>query len=267
MESMSNLTAQPATNKPKARERRTSRGHVLPYQEYPLFPHATGRWAKKIRGKLHFFGKWDGADGTKWKEALEDYKSKVDDLMAGRVPRTAPAGLTVYELVNRFLTSKRYLVDTNEVSPRMWADYKVVCERVAKVFGTRRVVSDLAADDFEQLRKDFAKTHGPVSLCNDISRTRTLFKWAFDSGLIDRPVRFGPTFKKPAASVLRRERQKKGPRMFEAPELRRLIVAAGVPLKAMILLGINAGMGNNDVGMLPLSALDLQRGWIDYPRP
>ena len=264
---MSNLTRKRSASKSRAPKRKTSREHVLPYAEFPLFPHGSGRWAKKIRGKLCYFGRWDGEGGTKWKAALDDYKAKVDDLQAGRVPRTSPDGLTVYELVNRFLEAKRHLVDTCELSPRTWADYKVVCERVAKVFSTRRVVMDLAADDFERLRKDFSKTRGPVSLGNDITRVRVLFKFAFDAGLIDRPVRFGPSFKKPSATVLRRARQKKGQRMFEAPELRRLIAAAGIPLKAMILLGINCGFGNNDVGMLPLSALDLKRGWIDYPRP
>jgi integrase len=35
----------------------------------------------------------------------------------------------------------------------------------------------------------------------------------------------------------------------------------------MVLLGINCGFGMADCGRLPLSAIDLERGWIDFPRP
>jgi integrase len=35
----------------------------------------------------------------------------------------------------------------------------------------------------------------------------------------------------------------------------------------MILLAVNCGFGNADVGTLPLSALDLESGWVSYPRP
>jgi integrase len=55
--------------------------------------------------------------------------------------------------------------------------------------------------------------------------------------------------------------------MFEAAEVRVLLENADQPLKAMILLGINCGFGNHDCGTLPLIALNLETGWVDYPRP
>lgn len=98
-----------------------------------------------------------------------------------------------------------------------------------------------------------------------------MFKHADDAVLIDRPVRFGPEFKRPSTKTKRLQKAKRdlehGKNMFSAEELRRMIDTAGVPLKAMLLLAVNCGFGNSDCGMLPLAALDLERGWMDYPRP
>jgi integrase len=65
---------------------------------------------------------------------------------------------------------------------------------------------------------------------------------------------------------MRLNRAKKGPRMFEADELRKIIDAAGVQLRAMIYLGINAGFGNADCARLPRKALDHKKGWISLAR-
>ena len=59
-----------------------------PRPDFPLFAHATGRWAKKIRGKLHYFGKWADADAT-----LRRYVEERDDLYAGHKPRRKGDGL------------------------------------------------------------------------------------------------------------------------------------------------------------------------------
>jgi hypothetical protein len=32
-------------------------------RDFLLFPHATGRWAKKTDARSVYFGKWDDADG------------------------------------------------------------------------------------------------------------------------------------------------------------------------------------------------------------
>jgi hypothetical protein len=47
-------------------------------------------------------------------------------------------------------------------------------------------------------------------------RSAVTRRTAYEAGLIDRPVRYGPSFKKPSKKVLRKARNDKGPRMFEA---------------------------------------------------
>jgi len=228
----------------------------------PLFWHATGRWAKKIRGKLVYFGR--GSHD----EALALYNSQAKDLHSGRLPREAdPEVVTVYQLCAHFLTAKKDQRDHGELSERMFAEYGDVCKRLVKILGKGRAVSDLGPADFATLRKKMAKTWGPVRLKAEIVRSRTPFSWAVKNGLIDRPPVYGESFSVPSAGVLRRHRASKGPRMFEADELRRIIDAAGQPLKAMVLLGINAGLGNGDIAALPIAALDLDGGWLRFPRP
>jgi integrase len=244
-------TPQPAPSKP-----------AKPSPEFPLFPHAAGYWAKKIRGKMHYFGPWSDPDG-----ALAKYLEQKDALHAGRKPRPDPEALTVKELANAFLAHKQALVDAGELSPRTWADYKGATDQIVTAFGKSRPLTDLDPDDFAALRKAMAKKWGPHRVGKVIQCVRCVFKYAFDSGMVPAPVRYGPGFKRPSKKVLRLHRAKQGPKLFSSEEVRRLIDAAGTPLRAMILLAINCGLGNADVGNLPVSALDLERGWLDFPRP
>ena len=55
--------------------------------------------------------------------------------------------------------------------------------------------------------------------------------------------------------------------MLEADGIRQVIDSAKQPMRTMILLGINAGLGQSDIANIPQSAVDLDKGWIDYPRP
>jgi integrase len=244
-------TPQPARNKP-----------AKPYPDFPLFAHAAGVWAKKIRAKMHYFGPWEDPDG-----ALAKYLDQKDALHAGRKPRPDQDTLTVKDAANAFLNVKQALVDAGELTWRTWNEYREVCGLLLAQFGKQRLVVDLGPDDFAGLRNKLAGRWGPYRLLKAIQYSRSVFKYAYDAGLIPAPVRFGPGFNRPSNKVLRLHRAKQGPKLFSAEEIHRLLGKASVPVRAMILLGVNCGFGNSDCGNLPLTALDLAGGWINYPRP
>ena len=238
---------------------------MKPYPDFPLFHHANGQWAKKIKGKLHYFGAWSDP-----KAAGGKYLDVKDDLQAGRIPRTTPAdtcGVTMRELANRFLTSKKIRLDTDDLSQRMFNDYFGICERILDEFGRNRLVSDLRSEDFEKLRAKFAKGVAATTLGNLIRLVRVVFKFAYDADLIDKPIKMGPGFKPPSRKTLRAARQAKPLRLFEASDLRLVIEAAPIALKAMTLLGINCGYGNTDCAKLQQAAIDFEDGLVTYPRP
>jgi integrase len=225
---------------------------------------------------MYYFGPWDKPDS-----ALKKYTEQKDALHAGKKPREDAEGYTVKMLCNDFLNAKQALVDSSELTHRSWQNYKETCVLVLEQFGKARLVADLDPDDFADLRKAMVgKGWGAVTLGNCIQRVRVLFKFAFDNGAIDRPVRYGQNFKTPSRKTVRIDRAKKGPKLFTAEEVRALtdgvlvvghegpeLVHPGKAMRAMVLLGINCGLGNADCGRLRKSDLDLAAGVIDYPRP
>jgi integrase len=276
------------SSSPAARSKAPSKPKK-PYAEFPLTPHASGKWMKKIRGTIHYFGTWarrvDGrlqrVEGDGWKDALAEYKKVADDLHAGRTPRVRDDGaLKVAALCNHFLTAKQRKVEAAELTSRAFAEYKEVTDLCVRAFGANRLVDDLAADDFAALRALMAARWGPVRLANSVTRTKSVFKYGYEAGLMDRPVRYGPEFVKPDKAALRRHRAKRPTRMFEADEVRALIdgalvvgatgpelIRADTALRAMTLLGVNCGFGNTDCAELTFTSTDLEGGWIDFPRP
>jgi integrase len=276
---------------PQGRRSRNDRP-AKPYPDFPLFPHATGRWAKKIRGRFAFFGPWNDPDG-----ALDRYLAQRDELHAGRVPRTvgprsgaragagpgagsgagaaaggtsgngAAAGLALKDLANHFLTAKQRRLEAGEMGRRSFSDYHATAARMIRHLGKHRLIDDLVPDDFARFRSELAKARGPVALGNEVGRVRSIFKHGFDAGLLDRPVRFGPEFSKPPKRSLRLAKRAKGEKMFEAAEVRTLLENAGLAMRAMILLGVNCGLGNTDVADLTRTMLDLDKGTLEFPRP
>jgi integrase len=242
-----------------------------PYQNYPLYAHASRRWAKKIRGRTHFFGPWRDDPQfyeQDWKAALERYEHGVHDLQRGRKPR--PMGqdeqaITVEYLVNSFLAHREALVESGELQRQTWLDYKSIGEELVRKLGRYTNVEQLTPADFADLRKHFAKGKSLVTLKNSITRSMAIINYAHKQRLVRHPIDVGESFKKPKKVALKREKLASGGKSFTIEELRLLYHAANPQMKCFILLGLNGGMGNGDVGQL--ERRHIVDGWIDFPRP
>lgn len=256
-----------------------------PYEGFPLFAHAgSGQWAKKICKRLHYFGSWrQDREGT---AALERFNREWPYLREGRTPPAVDTndGCSLRQLVNAFLASKEDKLRADDLSPRSFRDYYRTCSTLIDYFGKERRVDDLRPDDFQGYRNWLVKRLGPVSLGNEINRTRIVFRFAHDQRLIEHSIAYGQSFNRPSAKALRRERNAAGPKLFTRDELLTILDALdGKPVvptddgepralkpdpfvKAMTLLSLNTGFGNSDIASLPKSALDLESGWVTFPR-
>jgi integrase len=239
-----------------------------PLARFPLWQHAgSGQWAKKIKKRTFYFGSWrSDPDGAL---ALERFNREYPYLVKGETPPAVDVsnGCTLKTLVNDFLRSKEEKLKAGDLSPRTFRDYYSTCEGLIEQFGRERLVSDLRPDDFRRFRAKLAARYNVVSLNNEINRVTIVFNYAHDNNLIEKPVGYGQNFDRPSAKALRRSRNEAGPKLFERDEVLRLLGEADVQLKAMILLGVNCGFGNTDVASLPQSAVNLETGWVTFPRP
>ena len=250
-----------------------NRKPAKPYKDFPLFAHNNGQWAKKIKGRIYCFGVW--AD---WNAALEKYEAERDRLQTGR---EIVDKLSLGDGINRYLTMLEQERDLGEISPRHFDDVVKSLRRIVgycdptsekRVYETvlpkSLTIDSLGPDDFQRVRRMFAmKKDGktpvsPNTLGPHITRTKTFFNYLFDEGLIERPVNFGSKFKPPAKRKKRLAREQKAAMLFEREEILEAIAQANYRLKAMILLGVNCGLGNEDISRLKFSDFNLLDGWL-----
>lgn len=242
------MPARPAGPKPKK-----------PRRDFPLFAHASGTWAKTVDGKHKHFGPWSDPAGAeaRWREFSDARK-------AGRAPRPiADGSMTLKELANRFTTFHHNRAVAGEIRLSSFRDIRRAVKNFLTQTGDWVQVGRLSPDHFAGFRNWLAKTNKSHAINRNITLVKSMFKWAYDNDLIDRPIKYGAGFAKAKAATQRRGKRV---RMFTPAEIRLMLNKAGQPLKAMLLLGINCGFGNTDVGSLARSAVDLDAGIIDMQR-
>ena len=249
-------------------------------QEIPLFKHPNGQWCKKVLGKPHYFG-------TDLEKALKRWSDDKDYLLAGRVPPTRVNGAaTVVELANLFNDRCKRRVAAGKMTQRSADDYQPTIKRFIEIVGPGCQPASLTPLDFanveDRLFEPVARTKGlrsgsfgrsvlrrsPVTVAGDVRRILAFLKWCESSKLIP-SLSYGEDFSPAALKVADRVGVKKCRKDIPAADLKAIIEASSITFRPLMLLGINAGIGNLDLADMQLSKLpDLEAAevWIDLPR-
>jgi len=225
-----------------------------PSPDFPLTPRADGRWMKRIYGKLYYF------TGTA-DEARAKYEAKVLEIVPPE-----PAGETqIRHLLEAFTVAIEADVLIGQLSRNTFNGYRRMCDIVYTHFGRLRPVASLTRQDADALRLRLCKGVGAKTQQDHITRTRVVFKWAYDRELMTQP--FHLWIKQVSMKTLKRYQAQRPSRLMTADEIRQLIDAAAVRMRAMILLGIGCGFGGTDCSDLTTDWLDLDGGWHTFARP
>ena len=250
-------------------------------KRFPLYRHANGSWCKRIAGKLYYFGKDKAAAAAAFEEFQRSGRKNSSRKVVGQC--------RVADLLTAFLEAKLARVEAGDMTAGTYANYKRAAALIREVFGDTLHVESIQSSDMATLYKaitvETENRYGKkikrnaTTVSNLVTHIRTVFKFAYDEELIEKPIRFTKSLPKPSKKTLRLERAQRGDLSFTADELRQVLdlcLADRYPdggsrnsdpqLHAMILIAIQSGMGNADIGSLELSDIDLKNGWIDLLR-
>ncbi|KLU02975.1 hypothetical protein RISK_004945 [Rhodopirellula islandica] len=232
-----------------------------PRKDFPLFAHSSGQWAKKVRGKLHYFGVW--ADPV---AAENEWERTKLALLEGRDPDVALAGVSVGWLCNAFMDSKELMHERDELTKVTLNEYHGMVKDVAAFFGKGRRLDSLRPGDFERYRRSLPSTWSPITINNNLRLVRVLFNYANDIEATKRDIRYKVGLKAVAKSALLKHEAKQHAKEFTVEEVWTLFNAASQPMRSFILLGINAAYGTADIGRLRIDHIDFANNWLGEPR-
>ncbi len=153
-----------------------------PYPEYPLFAHANGQWAKKIAGKMCYFGSWNDHES-----ALARYLSEREELRVvssrGVVLTKTVDVATVSYLCNHFLTAQKDRSSRGEISVRTFGDYLRVCKLLVDHFGDKKLASSCGLLTFRTFAGR-SRVLGAAVACDVIQRGSNVFQHGLTNEII-----------------------------------------------------------------------------------
>lgn len=227
-------------------------------KDCPVRVHRNGQFYKRVRGKFYYLGR-------DLDEALRLWATQKDRMFAGLpIVRDGDVTGTLEEVCNHFLSAK----EKSNISSRHFQDLQKACQYLCDAMGKTAMVESMTMKDFERLRGEIVSKYNPTSSKNLLTKIRSVFKYAEE--MLDIRIKYRSPLASPSRGEIRRDRAAKrvahGKRMFTPDQLRLVLESTDIHFKAIILLCANCGLNGMDIAMMTTHVLDLDAGWLDYPR-
>lgn len=244
-----------------------------PHPDFPLQPNLNGQWSKKINQRPYYFGSWK--DDLKGERAIREYNDRLPGILSGtdHLRSLEAKGLPVVgDVLGRYLNQCKIDVAAGSLSKATYGERIVELEKFADWIKPATAVANLKPEHFagyvQQLiegRKLKARARKRVQ-----AHVKTMFRWGAGNGHCPLP-NFGSAMKAPSTTkqAIRKEKARAGlkdhsDRILTGAEIDKLVEASQPNMAAMILLGVNCGLGPADLGRMTWG--HLQGKWLNYPR-
>lgn len=236
--------------------------------DFPLTPHTSGQWCKKIKGSIRYFGPLVDPESAKtlYESEKVAWEAGVNPRTMTLLPVVDASGLSIADGLNLFLDRFQARVTMGEVSQRSYLDNKRSAKIVLRAVNRNFPIDAMQPMHWMKVEDECRKNSNATTYGGHINRILIMMKWLADNRMIKVPY-YGTSMKRPSKTQKRIARNEAGKQWFDRDEIVRLLKNSRPVLKAMVLLGVNCGYGNADCSRLETRFIDFKTGWVDFPRP
>ena len=222
--------------------------------KFPLTLHPTGQYCKKIKGRIRYFG-------TDKKQALGRYLGQATYLHGcHRSMQMASNGkMTLKELCDLYLKYQDSKVLAGELTPKHHNDQISSVRKLISFLGRGRKIESISTLDLQNYKRKLQGAYGSVHRLNlHISVMKAMFHWARRNDILETIPNIDAISK---GKVVNQEKY-----TFNSQQIKKLLSAADVKMRAMIWLGLNCGFGCTDCGKLQWKDLDFKNSRVKLAR-
>jgi integrase len=257
----------------------------LPYDGFPLRPHQNGHWFKSVwnhrlkKSEQFYFGSWH--DDLKGERAIKDpqigwlarrdaIKAGIDNVRVDVVNTTMSLG----SLMAQFLAHKQQKAKDGELSLTTLGDYLREVTAFVTFEKSGTPAGGLRPEHFTAYMKHLSDDRklGRPARKRVRAYITAFLRFGAKNGWITMP-NTGVDWVAPATDpdAMRVAKARAGvkdysDRILTGEEIDKFLARSQPAFKAIILLGVNCGLGPADIGRLRWEMIDLERGRLVYPR-